>query len=73
MTHYQFGKMKLVKNGTRFTLEGDVWPNDDGSDHFQLIYEALEIAAHSQDKFAPEFHDMVSELMNMSADWDNQQ
>lgn len=66
---YVFGQMKLTKNGNRFTLEGNVMPNQDDSDHFQLIYEALEIAAHSQDIFSSDFADMCAEFMNMSVDW----
>ena len=40
------------------------------TDHLQLIYEALEIAAHSDDKFAPQFRAMCDELMALTQDWD---
>jgi hypothetical protein len=55
----------------RFRLEGN-WAigRAEGSDHFQLIYEALEIAAHSDDKFKKVFEAFVNEFMTLTEDWD---
>lgn len=54
----------------RFTLEGNFHVTKTmQADHFQLIYEALEIAAHSDDKFAPAFRAMCDELMDLTRDW----
>lgn len=55
----------------RFTLEGNFQVGDMvNTDHFQLIYEALEIAANSTDKIAPQFRAMCDELMQLTMDWD---
>lgn len=71
MEPYKIGKLKITHlSNNRFILEGDCNPKDHSSDHFQLIYEALEIAAHSDDKFASDYADMVAELMILTANWD---
>lgn len=68
---YRFGEMTIVRlEGNRFRLEGNWSCTDHSSDHFQLIYEALEMASVGQDKFAHDFADMCAELMNMTADWE---
>lgn len=70
---YVPNRMKLTPNKEtgRFTMEADYCrPNSiNTSDHFQLIYEALEIAAHSDDRFKQAFRDMCDELLNLSKDW----
>lgn len=70
------GQLKITRNepnshSGKFTLEGNfmVGGNCD-ADHFQLIYEALVIAANSDDKFAPQFRAMLKEFMDLTADWD---
>ncbi len=70
---YQVGKMTLTRDGDRFTLTGDVMPSGLGSDHYQLIYEALEMAAASDDKFAQDFSLMRDEIVSLSSDWDEHQ
>lgn len=42
-----------------------------GVDHQQLIYEALEIAAHSKDAFAADFAAFRDELLQLTEDWDD--
>jgi len=56
----------------RFNLTGNYQIHGThAADHFQLIYEALEIAAHSTDKFAPAFQAMLNELMEKTVHWDD--
>lgn len=56
----------------RFTLEGNYQVvGTHAADHFQLIYEALKIAAHSNDKFKPAFRAMCDELMGLTSHWDD--
>ena len=66
------GQMSISRNGHRFTLEGN-WAigSVEGTDHMQLIYEALEIAAHSNDKFKKVFEAFVTEYMELTATWDD--
>ncbi len=40
-----------------------------GTDHQQLIYEALEIAANSDDRFAPQFRAMCDEYLKLTENW----
>lgn len=69
---YRMGSLTLKRAGKRFTLEGDVDPSNLGSDHFQLIFEALSMAADSDDPFKQDFALMLSELTEQSADWPEQ-
>lgn len=56
-------KIQKMADGLSFRLEGSI-------DHaFQLIYEALEIAAASNDIYAPEFSALADKLLFESADW----
>lgn len=43
-----------------------------GTDHQQLIYEALEIAARSHDPYAADFAAFLDELMKLTEDWDEE-
>ena len=43
----------------------------DIDDTFQLIFEALEIAAASSDVYAPEFGALAQRLAEETADWMN--
>ena len=67
---YVVGQMKIELSEDRqsFTLKGNAL-KDRSSDHFQLIYEALEIAANSKDAFKADFASMRDELLAQSADW----
>lgn len=69
---YVPGTLSIVRDSdTRFTLTGNYQiAGTHAADHFQLIYEALEIAAHSDDKFKPAFRAMCDELMGLTAHWD---
>lgn len=69
MSGYQTGRLVIRKDGDRFIMVGDVYTSNNGGDHFQLIYEALEIAARSGDAFAADFAAMRDELLAASADW----
>lgn len=54
----------------RFTLTGNYQiGGTHPADHAQLIFEALEIAANSTDKFAPAFRAMCDEFMDLTLDW----
>lgn len=54
----------LVKTGDDgFTLSGTI------DEDFQLIFEALEMAAASKDKFAPAFAALSEKLSMQSEDW----
>ena len=71
---YVPGSLEIVRgepeHAGRFTLRGNYQAvGTHTANHFQLIYEALEIAAHSNDKFAPAFRAMCDELMALSEDW----
>jgi hypothetical protein len=66
---YITGQLKLTRKGVQFTLNGLVMPETNASDHFQLIYEALEIAARSNDEYAKDFAAMRDELMALTEDW----
>ena len=55
----------------RFKLEGNWSVGLTATDHMQLIYEALEIAAHSNDKFKQVFAAFVTEFMELTSDWDD--
>ena len=73
-TVYVRGSLEIVRGepeyANRFTLRGNYQiAGTHTADHFQLIYEALEIAAHSNDKFAPVFRAMCDELMDLTRDW----
>lgn len=72
LNQYKFGSLKLTKQGNRFTLEGDITIGGTNTDHSQLLYEALEIAAASKDKFAPEFADFCAEYLELTKDWDKE-
>lgn len=64
------GPSGTIDDSTRFRLEGN-WAAGmaKGADHMQLIYEALEIAANSNDKFKQVFNAFVQEFMVLNADW----
>jgi hypothetical protein len=71
-TGYIPGQMTIERlPGGRFKLEGNwaLGPTQ-GSDHFQLLYEALEITAASDDKFKVTFKAMLDEYMTLTYDWD---
>lgn len=73
-TVYVRGSLEVVRgepeHANRFTLRGNYQiVGTHTADHFQLIYEALEIAANSDDKFAPAFRAMCDELMDLTRDW----
>jgi hypothetical protein len=53
---------------TRFRLEGNWSIGNGGTDHQQMIYEALEIAAHSDDKFKLAFAAMCEEWLELTKD-----
>lgn len=65
------GQLKIGRTSDRlFYLIGNYCvPDNIGTDHQQLIYEALEIAAHSTDKFAPQFRAMCDEYLELTKDW----
>ncbi len=64
------GTLELTKiSATRFRLEGNWSMENGGSDHQQLIYEALEIAANSSDKFKAQFRAMCEEYLELTKDW----
>jgi hypothetical protein len=65
----QFTVERLPDN--RFRFEGN-WSVGTvrGDDHFQLIYEALEIAAASNDKFKETFRKFGDELLEKTVDWE---
>ena len=62
-------KMELLKdeNGTRFRLEGNFLKSPD---HCQLLYEALELAANSDDLFKSHFEAMLEETIELTAKWE---
>ena len=70
------GQLKIMRNepdsySGKFTLEGNFTLGGNCDvDHLQLIYEALEIAANSGDKFTPQFRAMLKEFMELTVDWD---
>lgn len=70
LSGYIPGTLQITKlSDTRFRLEGNWSISNHGSDHQQLIYEALEIAANSTDQYAPQFKAMLAEYMAITADW----
>jgi hypothetical protein len=65
---YVPGQLQCTKlSDTRFRLEGNY--NSSSTDHFQLIYEALELVAAKDDKFVESFKLMSEELLKQSEDW----
>lgn len=55
---------KLTKTGDdTFTFEGSI------DRDFQLIFEALELAAASNDQFAPAFAVLAEQVADQSQDW----
>lgn len=71
-TVYVRGSLVIEREtDSRFVLKGNyMLGGTHTADHFQLIYEALEIAANSKDKFAPTFRAMCDELMDLTRTWD---
>ena len=70
LTGYVPGTLELTKlSDTRFRLEGNWSIDNGGTDHQQMIYEALEIAAHSNDKFKLAFKAMCEEYLELTKDW----
>lgn len=70
LSGYIPGTLELTKlSDTRFRLEGNWSISNGGSDHQQLIYEALEIAANSNDQFKAQFAAMCKEYLELTADW----
>lgn len=68
---YVTGSLKMTLNtDNTFTLTGNCFFENRGTDHQQLIYEALEIAANSRDRFANQFRAMCNEYLELTKDWD---
>ena len=67
LSGYIPGTLQLTKlSDTRFRLEGN-WSLVNGvTDHQQLICEALEIAAKSDDLFKAQFQGMYDEYMELT-------
>lgn len=66
------GQLKITKvNDDRFVLEGNYMVRGIATDHQQLIYEALEIAANSTDQYAPQFRAMCDEYLDLTKHWDD--
>ena len=67
---YVKGQLTIEKNGEgRFIMYGNWSELNRGTDHQQLIYEALEIAANSTDRYAPQFRAMCDEYLELTKDW----
>lgn len=66
------GSLQVSRDSdSRFTLQGNYMVGaTHNADHMQLIYEALEIAANSDDKFAPTFAAFRDELLKLTEHWD---
>ena len=70
LSGYIPGTLELTKlSDTRFRLEGNWSISNGGSDHQQIIYEALEIAANSNDKYKLQFKSMCEEYLELTKDW----
>lgn len=70
LSGYIPGTLQITKlSDTRFRMEGNWSIQNGGSDHLQLIYEALEIAANSSDQFKQQFRAMCDEQLKLTADW----
>jgi len=69
---YVPGSLELTREGeTRFVMRGNYMiGGTHAADHCQLIYEALEIAAHSNDPFANVFAAMRDEWLSLTETWD---
>ncbi len=67
---YRPGRVSLMKDQSgRFSLNGDFDSPGREIDHFQLIYEALEIAGQSEDLYASQFQGLCREIGDLSSDW----
>lgn len=70
LSGYIPGTLQITKlSETRFRLEGNWSLANHGSDHCQIIYEALEIAANSNDQYKAQFRAMCEEYLELTKDW----
>lgn len=67
---YILGQLTIEKDGdNRFVMRGNWADKIRGTDHMQIIYEALEIAANSNDPFAKFFEAMLKEFVDITEHW----
>lgn len=70
LSGYIPGTLELHRiSATRFRLEGNWSGANGGTNHQQLIYQALEIAANSSDQFKAQFKAMCEEYLELTKDW----